>query len=159
MRLLALTVATASVLAFAVPAGRVLAQGNDNDAVGRPLQLDGGAPLGSDSRGQSFGGRSERTEQPASVAPEKSETRIGKTDETTSRPRAQMHTGLRYPLRHRLALHKRSHHLFAFHAPRHHRFAFHGPRHRLFAFHAPRHRFVIHRHGRRFVAFSAPASV
>jgi hypothetical protein len=158
MRLLALTVATASVLAFAFPAGRVLAQGNDNDAVGRPLQLDGGSPLGTDSRGQSLGGRSERTEQPAGVTSEKSEMRIGKTDETTIRPRSQTHTGLRYPPRHRLALHKRSHHLFAFHAPRHHRFAFH-PRHRLFAFHAPRHRFVTHRHGRRFVAFSEPASV
>jgi hypothetical protein len=149
MRLLALTVATASVLAFAFPAGRVLAQGNDNGAVGRPLQLDGGSSLGTDSRGQSLGGRSERTEQPAGVTSEKGETRIGKADETSIRPHSQTHTGLRHPLRHRLALHKHRHHLFAFHAPRHH----------LFAFHAPRHRLVIHRHGRRLVAFSEPASV
>ena len=138
MRLLALAVATASVLAFAFPAGRVLAQGYDDGAVGRPLQLDGGSSLGSDSRGQSLGGRSERTEQPAGVTSEKSQIRIGKIDETTIRPRSQTHIGLR----HRLALHKRSHHLFAFHAQRH------------LAFHAQRHRFVIHRHGRRFVAFS-----
>ena len=139
MRLLALTVATASVLAFTFPAGRVLAQGNDNGAVGRPLQLDGGSSLGSDSRGQSLGGRSERTEQPAGVTSEKSQIRIGKIDETTIRPRSQTHIGLRHRLRHRLALHKRSHHLFAFHAQR--------------------HRFVIHRHGRRFVALSEPAGV
>ena len=139
MRSLAVTVATASVLAFTFPAGRVLAQGNDNGAVGRPLQLDGGSSLGSDSRGQSLGGRSESSEQPAGVTSEKSQTPIGKTGETTVRARSQTHLGLRYRLRHSLALHKRRHHVFAFHVPR--------------------HRFVIHRHGRRFVAFSEPASV
>jgi len=139
MRLLALTVATASVLAFAVPAGPVLAQGNDDGAVGRPLQLDGGPSLGSDSRGQSSGGRSESSEQSAGVTSEKSQTGIGKTGETTARVRSQTHLGLRYRTRHSLALHRRNHHVFVFHVPR--------------------HGFVIHRHSRRFVALSEPASV
>ena len=139
MRLLALAVATASVLAFAFPAGPVLAQGYDNGAVGRPLQLDGGPSLKSDSHGQSFGGRSESSERPAGVTAEQSQTRIGQTGETTARARSQTHIGLRYRLRHGLALHRRSHHVFVFHVPR--------------------HGFVIHRHGRRFVAFSEPASV
>jgi hypothetical protein len=139
MRSLAVTVATASVLAFAFPHGPVLAQGYDNGAVGRPLQLDGGPSLGSESRGQSTGGRSEGTEQPAGVTSEKSQTRIGETNETAIRGRSQTHVGSRHPLRHRLAFHRRGHHVFAFHVPR--------------------HGFVIHRHGRRFVAFSAPASV
>jgi hypothetical protein len=137
MRLLALTVATASVLAFALPAGRVLAQGHDDGAVGRPLQLDGGPSLGSDSRGQSSGGRSESAEQPAGVTSEKSQT--GQTGEATARVRSQTHHGLKDRLRHSLAHHRRSHHVFAFHVPR--------------------HRFVIHRHGRRFVASSEPTSV
>jgi len=139
MRSLAVTVATASVLALAFPQGPVLAQGYDNGAVGRPLQLDGGPSLGSDSRGQSFGGRSEGTEQPAGVTSEKSQVRIGKTGETTIRARSQTHIGLRYRLTQRLALHQRRHHVFAFHVQR--------------------HRFVIHRHGRRLVASSEPASV
>src|SRR5712672_4199177 len=106
MRLLALTVATVTVVAFAFPqTPRVLAQGYDNGAVGRPLQLDGGPSLGSDSRGQSFGGRSESSEQPAGVTSEKSQTPIGKTGETTVRARSQTHLGLRYRLRHSLALH------------------------------------------------------
>src|SRR5258707_15634878 len=103
MRLLALTVATASVLAFAFPAGPVLAQGYDNGAVGRPLQLDGGSSLGSDSRGQSFDGRSKGTEQPAGVTSEKGQTRIGKTGETAVRARSQTHLGLKHRLSHRLA--------------------------------------------------------
>jgi hypothetical protein len=139
MRSLAVTVVTASVLALAFPEGPVLAQSYDNGAVGRPLQLDGGSSLGSDNRGQSFGGRSEGTEQSAGVTSEKSQTPIGKIDETAIRTQSQTHTGLRYRLRHGLAHHKRSHHVFAFH-----------PR---------RHRFVIPRHSRRFVAFSGPAGV
>ncbi len=139
MRSLAVTVVTASVLAFAFPQGPVLAQSYDNGAVGRPLQLDGGSSLGSDNRGQSSGGRSEGTEQSVGVASEKSQTPIGRTDEATVRAQSQTHTGLRYRLRHRLALHKRMHHVFAFHVQR--------------------HRFVIPRHGRRFVAFSEPAGV
>ena len=139
MRLLALTVATASVLAFTFPAGRVLAQGNDNGAVGRPLQLDGGSSLGSDNRGQSSGGRSEGSERSAGVTSEKRQPPIGRTDAATVRAQSQTRTGLRYRLRHGLAHHKRSH--------------------RVFAFHPQRHRFVIPRHGRRFVAFSEPAGV
>ena len=89
MRLLALTVATTTMLTFAFPpAPQVLAQGTDDGAVGRPLQLDGGPSLGSDSRGQSSGGRSERTEQPAGVTAEQSQTRIGQTGETTARVRS-----------------------------------------------------------------------
>jgi hypothetical protein len=139
MRSLAVTVATASVLAFAFSQGPVLAQGYDNGAVGRPLQLDGGPSLGSESRGQSVDGRSEGTKQSPGVTSEKGQTGSGKIGETAIRARSQTHIGLRHRLRHRLALHKRSHHVFAFHMQR--------------------HRFVIHRHSRRFVAFSAPASV
>src|SRR6267154_2104365 len=84
MRLLALTVTTATVLAFAVPqTSRVLAQGSDTGAVGRPLQLDGGPSLGSDNRGQSSGGGSERSEPSAGVRSENNQTHIGKTGETT----------------------------------------------------------------------------
>src|SRR5260370_38995463 len=111
MRSLAVTAATALVLAFAFPQGPVLAHGHDDGAVGRPLPLDGGPSLGSDSRGQSLGGRSERTEQSAGVTSEKGQARIGQTGETAIRGRSQTHIGLR----HRLALHKRSHHVFAFH--------------------------------------------
>ena len=138
MRSLAVAVATAAVLAFAFPQGPARAQGHDDGAVGRPLQLDGGPSLGSDSRGQSSGGRSESSEQPAGVTSEKGQTRIGTTGETTARGRSQTHLGSRYRLRHSFALHRRGHHVFAFHVPR--------------------HRFVIHRHVRRFVAFSEPAS-
>src|SRR5258705_9765274 len=105
MRLPALTIAAATALTFAFPHIPVLAQGYDDGAVGRPLQLDGGPSLGSDSRRQSSGARSEATEQPAGVTAEQSQTRIGKTDETTARVRSQTHIGLRYRLRHSLALH------------------------------------------------------
>jgi hypothetical protein len=138
MRSLALGVATAAVLTVAFPQGPVLAQGHDDGAVGRTLQLDGGPSPGSDSRGQSSGGRSEGTEQPAGVTSEKRQTGIGTTGETTSRAHSQTHIGLRHRLRHSLALHKRGHHVFVFHVPR--------------------HGFLIHRHGRRFVTFSEPAS-
>jgi hypothetical protein len=137
MRSLALTVATAAVLAFAFAQGPVLAQGHDDGAVGRTLQLDGGPSLGSDNRGQSSGGRSESSAPPAGVTTEQSQTRIGTTDETTARARSQTHLGSRYRLRHSLALHRRGHHVFVFHVPR--------------------HGFVVHRHGRRFVAFGEPA--
>jgi len=128
MKLLALTVATATVLAFAFhQTPRVLAQGSDSGAVGRPLQLDGGPSLGSENRGQSFGGRSEATEQSAGVRSEKNQTSTGKTDETTIRSRSQTTIGLR-------SQHK----------------------HRVVRFNGPRHYFAIHRHGHRFFAFNGP---
>jgi len=139
MRLLALTIATASVLAFAFPqTPRVLAQGSDSGAVGRPLQLDGGPSLGSDNRGQSSGGGSERTEPSVGVRSEKSQTQIGKTSETTVRGRSRSRIGWSSRPRHRFVFHRRGHHLVAFNGPR--------------------HRFVIHRHGRRYVAFTEPGA-
>jgi len=138
MRLPALTIAAATALTFAFPHIPVLAQGHDDGAVGRPLQLDGGPSLGSDSRGQT-GGRSERTEQSAGVTSEKSQAQGGKTGETTIRGRSQTRMGWRFRARHHLVMHKRHH--------------------RVFAFHVPRHRFVIHRHGRRFVALNEPSTV
>jgi hypothetical protein len=65
MRLLALNVATAPVLAFAFPqAPQVLAQTYEDGSMGRPLQLDGGPAAGSDNPGQT-GSRSEGGEPSA----------------------------------------------------------------------------------------------
>jgi hypothetical protein len=56
MRLLALSVATAAVLAFVFPqAPQVLAQSNDDSAGGRPIPLDGGPAVGSGSGGPAAG--------------------------------------------------------------------------------------------------------
>jgi hypothetical protein len=121
MRLLALTVATASVLAFAFPqTPRVLAQGSDSGAVGRPLQLDGGSSLGSDNRGQSFGGRSEGTEPSAGVRSEKSQTDIAKTGETTVRGRSRSRIGLSSRPRHRFVIHRRGRRFVEFNEPKRH---------------------------------------
>ena len=159
MRLLALTVGTACVLAFAVPpAPRVLAQGSDTGAVGRPLQLDGGPSLGSDNRGQSSGGGSERTEPSAGVRSEKDQTGAGKIGETTIGERSNASIGLSSERKHRVVIHRRGHRVVAFNAPRH-RFAIHRYSHHLVAFSGPRHRFVIQRHGRRFVAFNDPSGM
>src|SRR5467141_1313789 len=154
MRLLALTVATVTVVAFAFPqTPRVLAQGFDTGAVGRPLQLDGGPSLGSDNRGQSGG----RTEQSAGVRSEKDQTSSGKTGETTIRERSQTSTGLSSERKHRVVIYKRGHRVVAFNRLRH-RFAIHRHGNHLLAFSGSRHRFVIHRHGRRFVAFNEPGA-
>ena len=151
MKLLALTVATAAVLAFASPnAVPVLAQGHDDGAVGRPLQLDGGPSSSPDTRGQSFGGRSEGTERSAGAArSEENQTSTGKTSETAIRGRSQTSTGSSSERKHRVAIH-RGHRLAAFYGPRH-RFAIRGQR--PIVFHGPRHRFVNHRRGHRVVAF------
>jgi hypothetical protein len=133
MRLPAFTIAAATALTFAFPHIPVLAQGHDDGAVGRPLQLDGGSSVGSDNRGKNSA-RSEGTEQSASITSEKSQARSGKTGETAIRGRSQTRIGWRFRARHHLVMHKRHH--------------------RVFAFHVPRHRFVIHRHGRRFVALN-----
>jgi hypothetical protein len=139
MRLLTITVATATALAIAFSqTPRVLAQSHDDGAVGRPLQLDGGPSPGSDSRG--IGARSEGTEQSAGVRSEKGQTGIEKTGETNIRGRSHTHIGLS-----------------SSHAK--HRFVFHRRGHHIFAFRLPRHRFVNHRHGRRFVAFNEPSGV
>ena len=131
MRLLPLTVA--AVLAFVLhQTPHVLAQGSDNGAVGRPLQLDGGSPLGADNRGQT-GARSEGTAPSAGPKVEESQTGIEKTGETMISGRS--HTHIRLSSRAK------------------HQFAFHGRGHHIFGFRLPRHRFVIHRHSRRFVAF------
>jgi hypothetical protein len=133
MRLLTLTVATAAVLAFAFSSTpQVLAQGRDDGAVGRPLQLDGGPSLGSDNRGQ-INGRSEGTESSAGSRSSDTQTDIEKTGGS------------------------RSHRHFGWNSRARHRFVFHGRGHHMFAFRLPRHRFVIHRHGRRFVAFNEPS--
>jgi hypothetical protein len=153
MKSLALTVATTAILTFAFPlTPQVLAQGTDDGAVGRPLQLDGGPSVGSENHGQA-GSKSEATEPSASS--KKSQTAIEKAGETAIGGRSKTHIGSRLRPRHRFAVHKRRYHVFAFHVPRQ-RFAFHGPRQR-FAFHVPGHRFVIHRHGRRFVAVNESA--
>ena len=56
MRLLALSVATAAVLAFAFPQDpQILAQSYDDSAAGRPPQLEGGPPVESDSGGPAAG--------------------------------------------------------------------------------------------------------
>jgi len=155
MRLLALTVATAAVLAFAFSqTPRVLAQGSDRGAASQPLQLDGGPPLGSDNGGQSFGGRSEGAEHAAGVGSEISQTRVGKTGKTTIRGRSQTRIGLSSQPRHRLVIRKRGLRVVAFNEPWH-RFVIH--RHGRHV--APWHRFVIHRHGRRVVGFSEPRRV
>jgi hypothetical protein len=146
MRLLALTVATTTMLTFAFPlTPQVLAQGTDDGAVGRPLQLDGGPSVGSDNRGQ-IGSRPEATEPSASakksqIATEKTgETTIGGRSKTTATGgRSKTHVGWRLRPRHRFAMHKRRYHVFAFHIPR--------------------HRFVIHRRARRFVAVNESAGV
>lgn len=139
MRLLALTVATAAVLAFAFPqTSQVLAQSRDDGAVGRTLRLDGGPPLEPDNRGQA-GARSEGAEPSAGTKSETAQTGIATTGEMKIGRRSKTHIGWRSGLRHRFAFHRRVHHIFAFHLPG--------------------HRFVIHRHGRRFVAFNEPSGV
>jgi hypothetical protein len=139
MRLLALTITTATVLTFAFShTPQVLAQGRDDGAVGRPLQLDGGPSLGPNNRGP-ISGRSESTEPPADSRAEKTQTEIEKTSESKVRGRSHTHVRWSSQARHRFAFYRRGHHIFAFHMPR--------------------HRFVIHRHGRRFVAFNEPSDV
>jgi hypothetical protein len=139
MRLLTLTVATATVLTFAFSqTPRVLAQGRDDGAVGRPLQLDGGPSLGSSNRGQ-ISGRSEGAEPSAGHGSEKTQTEIEKTGESKIHGRSHTHVGWSSLARHRFVFHRRGHHVFALHVPR--------------------HPFVIHRYGRRFVAFNEPSGV
>ena len=132
MRLLALTVATTTMLTFAFPlTPQVLAQGTDDGAVGRPLQLDGGPSQGSDNRGQ-VGSPSEGTEQSARAKKSQTATeKPGETGETAIGKRSKAHSGGTVRPRHRSAMHRRRYHVFAFHMPR--------------------HRFVIPRHGRRVV--------
>jgi hypothetical protein len=137
MRLLALTVATTTMLTFAFPlTPQVLAQGTDDGAVGRPLQLDGGPSVGSDNHGR-VGSRSDAIEPSASS--KKSQTAIEKTGKPPIGERSKTHIGWRLRPRHRFAIHKRRYHVFAFHVPR--------------------HRFVIHRRGRRFVAINESIGV
>jgi hypothetical protein len=146
MRSLALTVATATMLTLAFPlTPQALAQGTDDGALGRPLQLDGGPSVGSDNRGQT-GSRSETTEPSASF--KKSQPAVEKAGETAIGVRSKTHIGWRVRPRHRFAFHKRRYHVFAFHGPR-----------QRFMMHVPRHHFVIHRHGRRFVAVNESTGV
>ena len=117
MRLLTLTVATAAAVTFVVcQTPPVLAQGHDDGAVGRPLQLDGGPSLGSDNRGIS--GRSQGTEPPTGIRSEKTQTNIEKTGESRIRMRSHTHVGWSSRARHRFIFHRRGH-IFAFHASRH----------------------------------------
>jgi hypothetical protein len=128
MRLLTITVATATVFTLALSqTPQVLA--HDDGAVGPILRLDGGPSLGPDNRGQT-GARSETTQPSAGTKSEKAQS-IEKSSEATSQGLSHTHISLRSHAKHR--------------------FAFHGRGHHMMAFHMPRHRFVIHRHGRRFV--------
>jgi hypothetical protein len=137
MRLLALTVATATVLTFAFPqTPQVLAQSRDDGAVGPTLRLDGGPPSETDNRGS--GARSEGTQPSTAARSEKGQTDIEKTEETTTRGSPHSHVGWNHA-QHRFVVHRRAHHIFAFHAPR--------------------HPFVIRRHGRHFVTFNEPSGV
>lgn len=132
MRLLALSVATATVLAFALPQTRqVLAQGHDDGAVGPILRLDGGPPVETDSRGS--GTRSEDTGPSTGARSEKVETGAEKTDDSTIRGGSHTRVGSNSRARDRFVIRARRHHFFAFHAPR--------------------RPFAIHRRGRHFVAF------
>src|SRR5262245_3094846 len=98
MRLLALTAATATMLALAFPlTPPVLAQGNDDGAVGRPLQLDGGPSLGSDNRGQNAA-RPEATQPSASA--KKSQTAVEPTGDTAIGGRSKTHIGRRFGSHH-----------------------------------------------------------
>jgi hypothetical protein len=140
MRLLALTVATTTMLTFALPlTPQVLAQGTDDGAVGRPLQLDGGPSLGSNNRGQT-GSRSEAAEPSASSKKGQiDQIAVDKTGETAIGGRSKTHSGWKHRPPHRFTMHRRRYHVFAFHMPR--------------------HRFVIHRRGRRFVAVNESTGV
>jgi hypothetical protein len=137
MRSLALTLATSAMLTFAFPlTPQVRAQGTDDGAVGRPLQLDGGPSLGSDNRGQ-VGSRSEGAEPSASA--KQSQSASEKSGEIAIDGRSKTHIGSRHWPRHHFAMHKRRYHVFAFHMPR--------------------RRFMIPRHGRRFVGVNASTGV
>lgn len=139
MRLLALSVATATVLALAPPqTPPVLAQSHDDGAVGRTLRLDGGPPLEPENRPQ-IGSQNESAESSAAAASQKSQVSAEKTGEAATRGRPKTRIGWGARPRHRFAFHRRSHYVFAFHAAR--------------------HRFGIHRHSRRFVAFNGPSNV
>jgi hypothetical protein len=134
MRLLTLT---ATVLMFAFSeTPQVLAQGHDDGAVGRPLQLDGGPSQGPDNHGQ-ISGRSESIGRSEGSRSEKTQTDIQKTGESKIRGYSHTHVGRSFRARHRFVFQRHGHHIFAFHVPR--------------------HRFVIHRHGRRFVEFNEPS--
>jgi hypothetical protein len=129
MRLLTITVATATVFTLALSqTPQVLA--HDDGAVGPILRLDGGPSLGSDNRGQT-GARSETTQPSPGTKSEKAQSGIEKTSEAASQGRSHTHIGWRSRAKHRFVFHRRGHHMMAFHMPR--------------------HRFVVHRHGRRFV--------
>src|SRR5215468_8792597 len=131
MKLPAMTILTATVLAFAfAQTPPVLAQETEIGAASRPFPLDGGPSLGSDNRGQTVGEQSDGAKRSGDVSSEKSQTRIGKTGETA---------GLRVHQRHRVAAHERGGGLFAFH---HHT-----------------HRLPTHRRGHRVVALNRSSGV
>jgi hypothetical protein len=113
MKLLIVTVATAAVLAFAIPQTTpALAQGADVGAASRPFPLDGGPSAGSDDHGQSSE-KSEGSARSGDVSSEKNQTPSGKTGETELRG-------------HRVAIHKHSHRIIAISHSRHHLLHRHG---------------------------------
>jgi hypothetical protein len=123
MKLLVMTVATATILASAFPQTTpVLAQGTDIGAASRPFPLDGGPSAGSDDRGPSSE-KSEGTERSGDVSSEKNQTRSEKAGETLSRGhRVAIHKHLHRVIaishsRHRLPIHHRARHVVALNEP------------------------------------------
>jgi len=108
MKLLVVTVVTATIAAFAFPQTTpVLAQGTDVGAASRPFPLEGGSSPESDNRGQSSGQQSEGTERSGDVSSEKSQTPIGRASETPSRG-------------HRVVVHRHSRRVSALNHAKHH---------------------------------------
>jgi len=140
MKLLAFTVATATVLAFACPPTRWFERRATTTARWPTAPVGRRAADGSDNRGQSFGGRSQDNEQSAGVKSEKNQTSTEKTGETTIRGRSHASAGLSSQRKHRIAAHLRGHRVVVFNGPRH-RFAIHRHGYHLIAFNGPRHRF------------------
>ena len=120
----AVTVATATVLAFALSqTPPVLAQGADVGAASRPFPLDGGPSPGSESQGQSIGEQSKGTERSGDNSSEKNHARVGSTGETSFHG-------------HRIAAHKRGRGVFALNHPRH-RILIHRRGHRFVILNEP----------------------
>ena len=111
MRLIALSVATAALVAFAIPQiPRVQAQGSNTQSganasqsttgqstTGQSRRSDGASTRGSNSRGASVGERSENAGRSAGVRSGKSQSSVGirtKSSETTVGGRSQTRIGV-----------------------------------------------------------------
>jgi hypothetical protein len=117
MKLTAVTVVTATVLAFAFPqTPPVLAQEGEIGAASRPFPLNDRSSAGTDSRGQLLGEQSKGTERSDAVGSERRQTNAG---ETAVRERSQNHIGLSHHPAHRIAAYKRGRRFFAISHHRH----------------------------------------